>query len=251
MQKKAISLEQVMAALQRIKGMAIRGTKGFGTGVGAGLGDIADVARGKNKLKNVLSPSVTAHGSDSSRLLKHHPVGRAGEWGSRIGHAAGVSAPVTVPAGGLAALLSGGDDKTAVYKQGFVDKCAAMGVNPKALVKLAQEEPTRLGSYAASVVPFGALGYGAYKGGPGHRFQGAARGIGGDTLGTLGGAGAGGLAGVGVGGLIGLLAQLLSRGRIKAAPELAGGLGAVGGLGGMLYGGGAGIHSALQGSSRK
>lgn len=135
MQKQAIDIAKIVAALQRVKGMAGRAAKGFTTGIGAGFGDMADVAGGKNKLKNILNPNVTARGSDSSRLLRESPVGRAGNYGARAGHAVALTSPITVPGGILSArAASRGEDKNAAYAQGFVNKCAELGVDPKVLI---------------------------------------------------------------------------------------------------------------------
>ena len=124
MDKKAVNIKSVIDFLRRLKGMGMRGAQGFGRGVKQIPGDIKNVFSGIPLEQSIRSEPFIISGR--SGLLGH----RLGRWG-------------TLPVGTIGiteALRPGNPDQAKLaYDQGFIDKCAEMGVDPEALVKQLHE----------------------------------------------------------------------------------------------------------------
>jgi hypothetical protein len=109
-------------------------------------------------------------------------------------------------------------------------------IREKGAALMAQGVPPKFARVLTkTALPIIGAGYGAITAPEGRRFEGAARGALGETIGGAGGA----VLGVGAGAGAGLLASLVSRGKITPAEaaQIGGAVGTgIGGLGGSLYG---------------
>jgi hypothetical protein len=120
LQKRAIDPKVIIEAFKRLASMAGRGAKGFGKGV---------VHQGK-VLGNVFTGNAAPGLENLMSEVK--PLGRAGTAGAITGAGFTNAAPVL---GGMGLQAIGPHGHKNAYDQGFIDKCAELGVDPKQLLR--------------------------------------------------------------------------------------------------------------------